>query len=353
MTIVRLIIMSFVLLFASQVHAQNSVTRTVPEINDLIAQEGKKPPVWWNTVKLEYPDTLDLSLTKPGPNDGWNNQKIVGQYVWDIINPNPGRWKSGIRLFHHLLQMHKDDVAKRNEIMRDLGSMYFRFEQDYARAAFWWEKASGVENFPGMSAFHAECYWRLGNKQMALEKLKNQRISLPQIKLLADMGETDSALKFCTNLSKSEPLIANFYAGDACRVAGRSKEALAYYQKAVNASNNQERYESFRKRAEGNIAGIKVFELLDLTKIADGKYKSESMGYEAPIHVEVVVKSGRIEELKVVEHHEKQFYSSINDTCRSIKDKQGVKGVDATSGATMTSEAIINATAKALATAMK
>jgi len=41
------------------------------------------------------------------------------------------------------------------------------------------------------------------------------------------------------------------------------------------------------------------------------------------------------------------------DTPKKIIDKQAVKGIDATSGATITSEAIINATAKALSAAQK
>lgn len=69
--------------------------------------------------------------------------------------------------------------------------------------------------------------------------------------------------------------------------------------------------------------------------------------------MEVTVQNGRIESVKVVQHKEKQFYSAITDTIRKIIEKQGMKGVDATSGATITSEAIINATAKALARQMK
>jgi len=331
----------------------NAQTRTVQEINDLIAAEGKKPPDWWNEVKADYPATLNLDFPDGPPDDGWDNQRKVGCYVWDIINPNPHRWRSGIKLFHVLLQRHKADVPKRTQVMHDLGSMYFRFEQDYARAAFWWKNSPGLQNFPGRSAQLAECYWKLGNKQMALDELKTQRISLPQIKLLADMGETDLALKYCESLARSNPLIANFYAGDACRIAGRNKEALAYYQKAVDAPKGQDRDEPFRGRAVANIAGLKAFELLDLKKVPDGTYKCESMGYEAPIYVAVTVKSGRIDDVRVTDHREKQFYASITDTIRQIKEKQGVKGVDATSGATMTSEAIINATAKALVEAMK
>ena len=52
-------------------------------------------------------------------------------------------------------------------------------------------------------------------------------------------------------------------------------------------------------------------------------------------------------------HHEKQFYSAIEDTTAQIVKEQGFTGIDATSGATITSEAIINATAKALAGAEK
>jgi uncharacterized protein with FMN-binding domain len=77
------------------------------------------------------------------------------------------------------------------------------------------------------------------------------------------------------------------------------------------------------------------------------------MGYEAPVKLEVTVNGGRIADIKVVEHHEKQFYSSIADTPRRIIEKQSVKGIDATTGATLTSEAIINATAKALSSGLK
>jgi uncharacterized protein with FMN-binding domain len=111
--------------------------------------------------------------------------------------------------------------------------------------------------------------------------------------------------------------------------------------------------EKFRRRAQANIDGIKAFDLLDLKRVPDGTYHSGSQGYEAEVGVDVAVKSGRIESVRVTNHHEKQFYSSMTDTPRKIIFKQGVSGIDATSGATITSEAIVNATAKALTGAMK
>jgi uncharacterized protein with FMN-binding domain len=67
--------------------------------------------------------------------------------------------------------------------------------------------------------------------------------------------------------------------------------------------------------------------------------------------VEVTVRGGRITAVEVLQHQEKQFYSALTDTPEKILRAQGVQGVDATSSATITSEAIINATAKALAAA--
>jgi uncharacterized protein with FMN-binding domain len=69
--------------------------------------------------------------------------------------------------------------------------------------------------------------------------------------------------------------------------------------------------------------------------------------------VEVVVASGRIESVRISRHREKQYYSSLTDTPEKILKRQGVAGIDATSSATITSEAIINATAKALAGGLK
>jgi uncharacterized protein with FMN-binding domain len=82
-------------------------------------------------------------------------------------------------------------------------------------------------------------------------------------------------------------------------------------------------------------------------------YRADSIAYAGSLHVEVTVKAGRIESIRVTRHEEKQFYSALTDTPAQIIRQQSVKGVDAVTGATMTSEAIINATAKALAEGMR
>lgn len=330
--------------------------RSRAEVEKWIEQQGSTPPDWYDATPLNYPESLDLSWQEPAPGP-WNAQKNVGQYIWDVINPNPSRWREGVRFLHHLLTIHKDDPQRRTRAMTGLAGMYFRFFQDYERAAFWWRKA-GISMQDGQAIQLAECYWRLGNKPMAMEILNQRSLRISMIKLLADMGETDKALQTAAMWVKvgGEPHPAYLAAGDASRLAGRFKEAVAYYQKVLDTppmTKRENAAETYKKRAQANLDAVKLFELCDVKKVPDGVFTAGSLGYAGDIVVEVTVKTGRIEAVQVKRHEEKQFYSALTDTPRQILEKQGVKGVDAVSGATITSEAILNATAKALAKAAK
>jgi uncharacterized protein with FMN-binding domain len=325
------------------------------QLDALIADVGRTPPDWFEETKLNYPPTLDLQWDHPPPGGGWNNQKNVGQFIWDVINPNPGRWKEGVKLMHHLLTVHKDDKEKTERIILALAGMYHNLHEDYARSAFWY-RAAGVEKnpteFSRAAVTLADCYQRLGYKSEAVKLLTATPVSYGQIKLWADWGETDKALKLLQGSLTANPEIACLYAGDACHVAGRYPQALAYYQKLLDLpvppkpNGNLVRN---RNRATANVAAIKAFELFDLNKVADGEYRAASQGYEGPVEVTVSVSGNRINDVKVTNHREKQFYSAIADTPRKIIAKQTVRGIDTTSHATITSEAIVNATAKALA----
>lgn len=326
------------------------------EVDALIEKLGRTPPDWYAKTPLDYPKTLDLSWPER-PQPPWNAQKNVGQYVWDIINPNPARWPEGIKLMHHLLTVHKDDKATQERAMLSLARMYHDLLEDYARAAFWYRKvgAEDVNEYPSSAINLAECYWRLGSKSMAMELLN--KIDPPRfymIKLLGDMGETDRALEIAqTYFKDAQPQEAILAAADACRLAGRQQEAIDFYQKLIDVTppSMPGRPKKCRDRAVASLDAIRLFELSDVRKVPDGAYRASSLGYEAQIEIEVAVKNKRIESVKVTQHKEKQFYSALSDTPRKIIEKQSVRGVDATSSATITSEAIINATAKALSAA--
>lgn len=333
--------------------------RSKEEVLAEIDRLGKTPPDWYESTQLNYPQSLDLSWPMPAPKP-WNGSKNVGQYLWERVYPNTGRWREGVRLMHHILSTSKDrDVQKR--AMRTLGSMYHNLLQDHARAAFWYRKSGleqGLSNYPQPAVMLADSYAKLGSKTMALETLaKLKRRPYIAIKLLGDLGETKAAIHMAEAFSRTGQASTSFlYAGDACRVAGLLEEAEDYYRKAIAGIPAKEAGKPHRKRdkarAEASIAAIRFY-TLDPQKVGDGTYKASSIGYEAQVQVEVVVASGRIESVKVTQHREKQYYSSLTDTPRKIIARQGVGGIDATSSATITSEAIINATAKALASGLQ
>ena len=334
-------------------------TRSKPELEKLIDQLGRTPPDWFDSTPLSYPQGLDLSFSKTPPGAPWNNQKYVGQYLWDIINPNPSKWREGVRLLHHVLSVNQGDPQIQERTMDALARFYHNVLEDYARAAFWWRQAGVDKNQdrPESTAHLADCYFKLGNKQMAVDLLNKGPTTSPMIKVWADMGETDKAIKLAEALAASAiPDMAYLYAADACRLAGRNPQAIQYYEKVLGVpeqGNNAKRVQRTKARAQASLEAIKLFALSDVKRVPDGVFTASSLGYEGQVAVAVTVRDKRIESVRVTDHKEKQFYSSMTDTPRKIIEKQGVKGVDATSSATITSEAIINATAKALAGAAK
>ncbi len=331
-------------------------TRTPEEVQALVTQTGATQPDWFRSARLNYPKGLDLSWS-PQPKGKWDNQKYVGQFIWDIINPNESRWQEGIKFVDHLLDVNKDDAEIRLRATKEIGNMYFRFFQDYARAAWWWQKA-GVTEDDQQSVLLAECYWRLGSRQMALDFIDGPSGYINTIKLLGDMGETDKAVELADEFVDGDvqPHEAMVQAGDACRLAGRFSEALAYYQSILQLPvdpKDKNRHQRVINRAKNSIDAIKLFDMSDVYKVADGTHKSSALGYEGDVHVAVKVRARRIESVSITQHKEKQFYSAMRDVPAQIIAKQGVKGVDATSRATITGNAIINATAKALAEGAK
>lgn len=349
------VMMSVTLLMAgsSSGATEQRITRTRAEIDALIEEVGRTKPDWWDSAEMIYPETLELDWPMKAEGD-WNSRKNVGQFIWDIINPNPGRWHGGIRLVHHILTLNKDEPAKVTRDMQTLGGMYHNLLEDWPRAVFWWRKSGG--NTFGL----AHCYWELGNKDMAVKILKRLGGDYTRhgsiIKLWADMGEFDKAIKLAEAKARTGmPDTAYLAAAEACRFEGKYKRAIAYYEKVLATPDRERKgdIEYNKKRASASIEAIKLFHMLDLERVPDGVYQSDSFGYNGQVYVEVQVKDSQIESVKVTQHREKQFYSAITDTIKQIMKRQSVKGIDTTTGATITSEAIINAAAKALASGME
>lgn len=321
--------------------------KTKAEVLALVKKTGSTPPDWFAATPLNYPKTLDLSWSPPPQGAPWDPNKNVGQFIWTSINENEGRWKEGVKFLHHMLTVNKDKPQILKQVMGSLGNMYHDLHQDWARAAFWKQLAGDTDTVE-----LAHCYFKLGSKDMAVEILNRLGADNTRhaqvVRLWSEVGEPAKALQLAEQMARGIPDAGNLAAGDVCRAIGKYPEALGYYQKAVAATSGSRDLDQNKKRAQASIDAIKSVELLDLKKVPNGKYKADSFGYSGQVECEVTVAGGKITDVRVTRHTEKQYYSSISETCASLIKKQGAKGVDATSGATITSEAIINATVKAL-----
>jgi uncharacterized protein with FMN-binding domain len=336
-------------LFAAPAPTAQS-TRTEAEVDKLIDEAGKTQPDWWDSTPLNIPSTLRLDWTTV---KGWNNRVNLGAYFWDIIDPNPGKWKEGVKLAMHTYTLNKGNAVAQTKAVHTLSHIYGEMLQDYARAAFWAKKAGD------QPILLADCYLRLGCKSAATEILRSLGADFTRngqaIKLWADCGDLNTALAWAEKRAAAgDPVSAYLAAGDACRRAAQTAQAIQFYHKAITAKPGTNRDHNVNvKRATANLEAVKLFDALDLAKIPDGTYKASSIGYVGPVEMIVTVKDKKIESLKPGTHHEKQFYASFDDVPPRIITKQSVKGIDTTTGATVTSEAIINATAKALSAAQK
>ena len=321
-------------------------------IEELIQQAGRTPPDWWDSVALKHPPELDMTWKKP--NGPWNPNKWIGQYFWSVINPNPGRWKEGVRLLHHVLTVNKDNPTGLRTAMMELGRTYSRYLGDWPRAAFWYRKAGDATD-SRVAAGLAECYWRMGSKSMAAAALSRSRaISIEIVRVWSEMGEYTKALNLADAVTRRYPYDGNILAGDIYRVTGRYPQALACYRKILDMPFDK-RMERYRARAQANTEGIRLFEALDLKQAADGTYSAASIGFRGDVTVAVTVADGKIAAVKITSHKEDGYFYHQCDpvVLDKIVAKQGFKGIDAVTGATVTSEAILNAAAKALSKAIQ
>ena len=110
--------------------------------------------------------------------------------------------------------------------------MYADLLQDYPRGAFWSRKS-------GRNPVQlANCYWKMGSKDMAVELLQqvgpDRTRNASVVKLWAEMGELETALKLAQNMaSAGQPDAAYLAAGDACRRPGRYEQARGYYRESA------------------------------------------------------------------------------------------------------------------------
>lgn len=328
---------------------------TSAEIAKQVAAAVAANPDWWAATKLNYPQSLDLTCPRGGKK--WDPQLNPGQWTWDVVSPNPKRWCEGTKFWHMVLDNAKQKKLPdaERQATRQLSHCYAELLQDWPRALHWYaesRKLNGDDDESTIAMAHA--YWRLGARTLAMQTLKpltadgTRHGSL--IKQWADMGDYATAYRLAQAKVGDKEDIGWFMAGYTAQLEGSWAKALDSYRKAAAAkeSASGRDWKQTVVRAKAAIEAITLFETFDLGKVADGTYTAISPGYAGDLTVEVAVAARKIATVRVTQHKEKQYYASLQEVPAKIIAKQHVKGVDATLGATITSEAIVYGTAKAL-----
>jgi len=291
--------------------AEEKPTRTREEVVALIEAAGTTKPPWWDSVPLEYPQTLDLSFAKPPQGEPWNSRKNVGQYMWSIINENTVRFEQGTKFMHYVMKLSEDDPGVVRRCMEQLAHCYHDLLRDWARAAYW-KRRLGVRDVT-----LANCYWQLGNKEMAIEIMTgigyNSSRYGGSIKQWADMGELERARKLAVvSLGSQDWGAARRALADAYRKFGRYDEAIHYYKQVIAVISRSEDnliLKHNQDHARLAIENIRLYETFDLAKVRDGIFAACVPAYNGDLALRVTVDTHEIMAVEITEHREKQFYS--------------------------------------------
>jgi len=139
--------------------------------------------------------------------------------------------------------------------------------------------------------------------------------------------------------------------GDLYAELGDKKSARLHYAKAAELyPKSKQPYgrHLLARRAAKVRAKIDLLDMgaIEPGRLADGKYAGRSLGYTGPLGVVVTVRQGRITDV-VVQHKEKIHQNATRIIPQRIVAAQSLN-VDAVTSATITSQAIVDATLQAL-----
>lgn len=325
--------------------------RTLDEVNALMDEAGKVPPDWVSDMQLSYPNTLDLTWHKIA--EGWQPNKNLGTYVFITAGRNEQGLRRAVKLLYKVIEVNQDNTVNLRKSRVALADFYFHLEE-YAQALYWYRQAR-VRTVD--EALHlVRCYYKLGCKEAAvgvLNRIPSDNTRNGHVILAwGEVGELGKALLLAVEKARGTYVDAAYLAaGGACRHSGRYLQAIQYYNKVLALSSGGRDLNKSKERARYAVAALTAYEEVDLAEIPDGRYEGQSRGFRGDVRVAVSVKDGRITSVQITNHREDRMLGGEVFTPRHIVSAQGIAGVDAVTGASITSDAIINAVAKALGSA--
>ncbi len=283
-----------------------------------VLAELQVPPPWFETTAIHW-DTA-----KP-----WKDARLEVRRLLALGGPSA---QEGVKLTW--LYAQKKDIGDGHEL-----SMYLFLSGNYAWAAL--EYPKHLQRVAGQGPTHAylcyaSCLEHFGEFTQALKVLDNALKDLPaapwRISSLAGIHN---------------------HLGDLYGRMGDVKQAKAHYLEAIRCYQTSEQPYG-RHLLPRHVAKVQTkLDLLEkkelsTTPLRDGTYTGKSIGYSdsKDMEVDVTIRGGKIAEVKV-RHQEKIDLNATEIIPRRIVDQQTLQ-VDGISGATVTSQAIVDGAFQAL-----
>ena len=277
----------------------------------------KIPPEWFKDVALDY------GTSKPWK-EAWKD-------VTDLLNEGGPKAKRGIRILYEYAEKkgHRPD-----------GYPFFLMlggEPLWAASIFLEQAKRRPAGFTEMYINLASLYLRYGEGRKALDLLHDALQRPPR-----RPWDTFHKAKINDKL------------GDAYAATGEKEKAIEHYRTAIELFPKAELRKGrhllprYARKTEAKIE-LLTRDALSFARVPDGIHRGNSIGFGGPLNVDVTVKSGRVVDIKV-EHKERIDQGATKIAPRQIIERQKLE-LDAITGATVTVQAVVEATYRALSEA--
>lgn len=283
-----------------------------PSLDEALASL-QVPPAWFDQVKVDYDTNLP-----------WKDARLE---VRRLLSLNRNR--EAIKLT--VLYQRKGDIGDGHEY-----PMYLYMGGEYAWAVQEYRKrlASRPMGVTHEYLSLAACYRHFGEYKAALELLDValQRLPEPPWRIAQEADVHD-------------------YLGDLYAEIGDVDQARLHYRKAVALypTSDQPYGQHLLHRRAAKVQAkldLLTMEAMESTRLRDGTYTGQSLGYVGDVIVTVTIQGGRIADVRV-QHQEKIDQKASTIIPQRIIDKQSLK-VDGVTGATVTCDAIIDGALQAV-----
>jgi len=310
-----------------------------------LAREGASAPPWWDEAAARFPvgtDPADLEgrigFVEAAYAEKGRPRRAIRLYqeIADEIAPGAvpdaavgsSRLRSWLRVCHEIAHLYdgalQDDARALGWALRCASApLANREEERQNRIAAGLAAARTVEGLGRPRA--ALGLYRLLARDLLLDPDPYGTLLLPQIFVHLADGEL---------------------------AAGRTAEAEAAYRAADAAAERLPATTPSNFLAPGSVARAALRRLatqgLAFSRVADGSYQGQAYGYNAPVGVRLTFEGGRCTELHVTDLGDKRPLDAYRVLPERILETQSLE-VDAVTGATVTSRAIVSAATEAVA----